>query len=143
MADKSESGSLEIEQFVHFYKMLTQRDEVWKVFQDTSGDGEKLTLEELESFLRTEQQEGERSARLAQQLIDAYEPPDSGDDVSSQTVYRFRSLDENEKSPGGPAPSPSVQPRIRGPCRWRGSRCTCARRTAPYSNPSSRIYTRT
>ncbi|KAA8588377.1 hypothetical protein FQN60_001571 [Etheostoma spectabile] len=50
-ADKWESGSLEIEQFVHFYKMLTQRDEVWKVFQDYSGDGEKLLLEELETFL--------------------------------------------------------------------------------------------
>lgn len=80
MADKSESGSLEIEQFVHFYKILTQRDEVWKVFQDYSGDGEKLMLEELENFLRTEQQEGERSAQLAQELTDRYEPSDSGED---------------------------------------------------------------
>uniref|UniRef100_A0A8C4I9S8 Phosphoinositide phospholipase C n=1 Tax=Dicentrarchus labrax TaxID=13489 RepID=A0A8C4I9S8_DICLA len=80
MADKSESGSLEIEQFVHFYKMLTQRDEVWKVFQDFSGDGEKLMLEELENFLRTEQQEGEQSAQHAQELTDRYEPSESGKD---------------------------------------------------------------
>lgn len=78
MADKSESGSLEIEQFVHFYKILTQRDEVWKVFQDYSGDGEKLMLEELENFLMMGQQEGERSAQLAQELIDSYEPSESG-----------------------------------------------------------------
>lgn len=70
MADKSGSGSLEIEQFVHFYKILTQRDEVWKVFQDYSGDGEKLMLEELENFLRTEQQEGEQSGQHARELID-------------------------------------------------------------------------
>lgn len=78
MADKSESGSLEIEQFVHFYKILTQRDEVWKVFQDYSGDGEKLLLEELENFLMIEQQEGGRSAQHSQELIDRYEPSETG-----------------------------------------------------------------
>lgn len=80
MADKSESGSLEIEQFVHFYKILTQRDEVWKVFQDYSGDGEKLLLDELESFLSIEQQEGEQSSRRAQELIDRYEPSETGEE---------------------------------------------------------------
>lgn len=78
MADKSECGSLEIEQFVHFYKMLTQRDEVWKVFQDYSADGEKLLLEELESFLRIEQQEGEQSSKHAEELIGRYEPSETG-----------------------------------------------------------------
>ncbi|XP_068185879.1 1-phosphatidylinositol 4,5-bisphosphate phosphodiesterase delta-4 isoform X2 [Antennarius striatus] len=77
MADKSESGSLEIEQFVHFYKMLTQRDEVWTVFQDYSGDGEKLMLEELENFLQQEQQEGEHSIQHALELIGRYEPSES------------------------------------------------------------------
>lgn len=81
MADKSESGSLEIEQFVHFYKMLTQRDEVWKVFQEYSGDGERLMLEELENFLEVEQQEGEQSTQHALQLIDCYEPSESGKDI--------------------------------------------------------------
>lgn len=79
-ADKFESGSLEIEQFVHFYKMLTQRDEVWKVFQDYSGDGVKLLSEELENFLRLDQQEGEQSAQHALELIERYEPSDSGND---------------------------------------------------------------
>lgn len=80
-ADKFESGSLEIEQFVHFYKMLTQRDEVWKVFQDYSGDGVKLLSEELENFLKVEQQEGEQSAQHALELIERYEPSVSGKDV--------------------------------------------------------------
>lgn len=77
MADKSKTGSLEIEQFVQFYKMLTQRDEVWKVFQDYSGDGEKLLLEELESFLRIEQHVSEQSPQHAKELIDRYEPSNS------------------------------------------------------------------
>ena len=78
MADKSESGALEIEQFVHFYKILTQRDEIWKVFQDYSGDGEMLKLEELVNFLKSQQQEGEQSAQHAQGLIDRYEPSQTG-----------------------------------------------------------------
>uniref|UniRef100_A0A8C4IB55 Phosphoinositide phospholipase C n=1 Tax=Dicentrarchus labrax TaxID=13489 RepID=A0A8C4IB55_DICLA len=90
MADKSESGSLEIEQFVHFYKMLTQRDEVWKVFQDFSGDGEKLMLEELENFLRTEQQEGEQSAQHAQELTDRYEPSESAKKQGAMTFDGFQ-----------------------------------------------------
>lgn len=84
MADKSDSGSLEIEQFVHFYKILTQRDEVWKVFQDYSGDGEKLMLEELVNFLRMEQHEGEQSVKHAQELIDRYEPSETGDGCERQ-----------------------------------------------------------
>lgn len=81
MADKSESGSLEIEQFVFFYKMLTQRDEVLEVFQDYSEDGEKLMLEELQSFLSVEQHEGEQSAQHAQELIERYEPSETGNKV--------------------------------------------------------------
>lgn len=86
MADKSESGSLEIEQFVFFYKMLTQRDEVWKVFQDYSEDGEKLMLEELESFLSVEQHEGEQSTQHAQELIECYEPSETGNEVTHCTL---------------------------------------------------------
>lgn len=89
MADKSESGSLEIEQFVHFYKMLTQRDEVWKVFQEYSADGEKFLLEELENFLRIEQHEGDQSCKHASELISRYEPSDTGrDQVPSVTSGR-------------------------------------------------------
>ncbi|XP_041856944.1 1-phosphatidylinositol 4,5-bisphosphate phosphodiesterase delta-4 isoform X2 [Melanotaenia boesemani] len=77
MADKSGSGCLEIEQFVHFYQMLTQRDEVWRVFQDYSEDGERLMLEELENFLRIEQHEGDQSPQHAKELIERYEPSET------------------------------------------------------------------
>ncbi|XP_040912965.1 1-phosphatidylinositol 4,5-bisphosphate phosphodiesterase delta-4 [Toxotes jaculatrix] len=90
MADKSESGSLEIEQFVHFYKILTQRDEVWKVFQEYSGDGEKLMLEELENFLRTEQHEGDESAQHAQELIDLYEPSETAKKQNTMSLDGFQ-----------------------------------------------------
>ncbi|XP_072292274.1 1-phosphatidylinositol 4,5-bisphosphate phosphodiesterase delta-4-like, partial [Eucyclogobius newberryi] len=74
MADKLERGSLDAEEFVQFYKLLTQRDEVWKVFQDFSADGERLLLDELQNFLRIEQQEEEDRAR---EMIELYEPSET------------------------------------------------------------------
>ncbi|KAE8299606.1 1-phosphatidylinositol 4,5-bisphosphate phosphodiesterase delta-4 [Larimichthys crocea] len=90
MADKSESGSLEIEEFVQFYKMLTQRDEIWKVFQDYSGDGEKLMLEELENFLTIAQQEGQQSAQHAPELIEHYEPSETAKKQGAMSFDGFQ-----------------------------------------------------
>ncbi|NXV73250.1 PLCD4 phosphodiesterase, partial [Atlantisia rogersi] len=76
-ADKSESGTLEGEEFVLFYKALTQREEVQSLFQDFSEDGKKLTLLELVDFLREEQLEQEGTEELAMELIDKYEPSET------------------------------------------------------------------
>ncbi|KAM8856935.1 1-phosphatidylinositol 4,5-bisphosphate phosphodiesterase delta-4 [Synchiropus picturatus] len=90
MADKSGCGSLEIEQFIFFYKMLTQRDEVWKVFQDYSGDGEKLLLDELESFLKVEQHEESGSTQHAKELIQKYEPSESAKSQGAMSLDGFQ-----------------------------------------------------
>ncbi|XP_074684973.1 1-phosphatidylinositol 4,5-bisphosphate phosphodiesterase delta-4 isoform X5 [Strix aluco] len=76
-ADKSESGTLEGEEFVLFYKALTQREEVLSLFQDFSEDGKKLTLLELVDFLQQEQLEHEGTEELAMELIDKYEPSET------------------------------------------------------------------
>ncbi|XP_063017963.1 1-phosphatidylinositol 4,5-bisphosphate phosphodiesterase delta-4 isoform X2 [Melospiza melodia melodia] len=76
-ADKSESGTLEGEEFVLFYKALTQREEVQSLFQEYSEDGKKLTLLELTDFLREEQLEDEGTEELAMELIDKYEPSET------------------------------------------------------------------
>ncbi|NWR22337.1 PLCD4 phosphodiesterase, partial [Emberiza fucata] len=76
-ADKSESGTLEGEEFVLFYKALTQREEVLSLFQEYSEDGKKLTLLELADFLREEQLENEGTEELAMELIDKYEPSET------------------------------------------------------------------
>ncbi|NXK01611.1 PLCD4 phosphodiesterase, partial [Herpetotheres cachinnans] len=76
-ADKSESGTLEGEEFVLFYKALTQREEVLSLFQDFSEDGKKLTLLELVDFLLQEQLEDEGTEDLAMELIDKYEPSET------------------------------------------------------------------
>ncbi|XP_072788184.1 1-phosphatidylinositol 4,5-bisphosphate phosphodiesterase delta-4 isoform X3 [Taeniopygia guttata] len=76
-ADKSESGTLEGEEFVLFYKALTQREEVLSLFREYSEDGKKLTLLELVDFLREEQLEDECTEELAMELIDKYEPSET------------------------------------------------------------------
>ncbi|XP_065607308.1 1-phosphatidylinositol 4,5-bisphosphate phosphodiesterase delta-4 isoform X2 [Cyrtonyx montezumae] len=76
-ADKSESGTLEGEEFVLFYKALTEREEVQSLFQEFSEDGKKLTLLELVDFLRQEQLEEEGTEELAMELIDKYEPSET------------------------------------------------------------------
>ncbi|NXL14635.1 PLCD4 phosphodiesterase, partial [Setophaga kirtlandii] len=76
-ADKSESGTLEGDEFVLFYKALTQREEVLSLFREYSEDGKKLTLLELADFLREEQLEDEGTEELAMELIDKYEPSET------------------------------------------------------------------
>ncbi|CAM4639890.1 1-phosphatidylinositol 4,5-bisphosphate phosphodiesterase delta-4 isoform X1 [Caretta caretta] len=77
MADRSESGTLEGEEFVLFYKALTRRDDVLDVFQVFSQDGKKLTLLEFVDFLQQEQLEGENTQEFAMELIARYEPSET------------------------------------------------------------------
>ncbi|XP_073927839.1 1-phosphatidylinositol 4,5-bisphosphate phosphodiesterase delta-4 isoform X4 [Castor canadensis] len=77
-ADVSQSDTLEGEEFVQFYKALTKRTEVQELFENFSSDGQKLTLLEFVDFLREEQKEQDRAPDLALELINRYEPSDSG-----------------------------------------------------------------
>lgn len=78
MADKSQTGSLEDDEFVLFYKMLTEREDILKVFQAYSTDGQKLSQCDLEEFLSEEQLEEGNIQQYAKKLIDRYEPSDTG-----------------------------------------------------------------
>lgn len=78
MADKSQSGTLEGDEFVLFYKMLTQREDVLRIFQEYSSDGQKLSQSDLEDFLGEEQLERGDIQQHAKQLIEHYEPSDAG-----------------------------------------------------------------
>ncbi|XP_039700714.1 1-phosphatidylinositol 4,5-bisphosphate phosphodiesterase delta-4 isoform X1 [Pteropus medius] len=77
-ADGSHSDTLEAKEFTEFYKALTKRAEVQELFENFSADGQKLTLLEFVDFLREEQKEGDHAPDLALELIDCYEPSDSG-----------------------------------------------------------------
>uniref|UniRef100_A0A3Q4H6E8 Phosphoinositide phospholipase C n=1 Tax=Neolamprologus brichardi TaxID=32507 RepID=A0A3Q4H6E8_NEOBR len=89
MADKSQSGTLENDEFVLFYKMLTQREDVLKVFQEYSVDGQKLSQSNLEDFLREEQLEGDDIQLHAKQLIECYEPSDKAKRMNAMTFDGF------------------------------------------------------
>lgn len=74
----SQSDTLEGEEFIEFYKALTKRAEVQELFENFSADGQKLTLLEFVDFLQEEQKEGDHASDLALELIDRYEPSESG-----------------------------------------------------------------
>ncbi|CAG5865961.1 unnamed protein product [Menidia menidia] len=88
--DMNEDHALHLFTFVHFYKMLTQRDEVWKVFQDYSEDGERLMLDELETFLRVEQHEGDRSPTRARELMERHEPSETAKKQGAMSLDGFQ-----------------------------------------------------
>ncbi|KAM3916784.1 1-phosphatidylinositol 4,5-bisphosphate phosphodiesterase delta-4 isoform 1-T2 [Leptodactylus fuscus] len=89
MADKSESGTLEGDEFVLFYKALTQRDDILKIFQDFSKDGKKLTLLEFVDFLRQEQLEGDNTEEFAMDLIARYEPSETAQKLHALSIDGF------------------------------------------------------
>ncbi|CDQ75508.1 unnamed protein product [Oncorhynchus mykiss] len=70
--------------------MLTQREDVLRVFQDYSGDLQKLSLRDLEEFLRDEQlEEVDRVQQLAMELIERYEPSDTDAEGYSMSIDSF------------------------------------------------------
>ncbi|XP_007287888.3 1-phosphatidylinositol 4,5-bisphosphate phosphodiesterase delta-4 [Astyanax mexicanus] len=89
MADKTQTGLLESEEFVQFYKMLTQRMDVLELFQDYSSDGQTLSHCDLEEFLREEQLEGDRSHDYALELIKRYEPSDTAKANTTMSIDGF------------------------------------------------------
>lgn len=90
MADKSESGTLEDDEFVLFYKMLTQREEVLTIFRDFSTDGQTLSVRELEEFLQEGQLEQDDTQPHAIELIQRHEPSEAGTWIQRHPiVYSF------------------------------------------------------
>ncbi|XP_075333325.1 1-phosphatidylinositol 4,5-bisphosphate phosphodiesterase delta-4 isoform X2 [Odontesthes bonariensis] len=89
MADKSQTGTLEDDEFLFFYKMLTQREDVLRVFQEFSADGQKFSLSDLQDFLREEQLEAGDIQQYAKRLIDLYEPSDTAKLLNAMTFDGF------------------------------------------------------
>ncbi|XP_053472865.1 1-phosphatidylinositol 4,5-bisphosphate phosphodiesterase delta-4 isoform X3 [Ictalurus furcatus] len=86
MADKSESGALEDDEFVLFYKMLTQREEVLAVFRDFSTDGQTLSVRELEEFLQEGQLVQDDTQQHAIELIQRCEPSEAAKQRQAMTI---------------------------------------------------------
>ncbi|XP_069083377.1 1-phosphatidylinositol 4,5-bisphosphate phosphodiesterase delta-4 [Pleurodeles waltl] len=89
MADKSLTGTLEGEEFVSFYKALTQRDDVLKIFKEFSKDGKKLTLLEFVDFLKHEQLEKDHVQEHAMDLIARYEPSETARKLRAMSIDGF------------------------------------------------------
>ncbi|XP_048455238.1 1-phosphatidylinositol 4,5-bisphosphate phosphodiesterase delta-4 [Rhincodon typus] len=90
MADRSHSGTLEGDEFVLFYKALTQRDDIHRLFNEFSKDRKKLTLLEFVDFLKYEQLEQvENLETFAMDLIARYEPSETARSLHAMTLDGF------------------------------------------------------
>ncbi|XP_038936757.1 1-phosphatidylinositol 4,5-bisphosphate phosphodiesterase delta-1 isoform X5 [Rattus norvegicus] len=75
--DHSQTDSLEDEEIETFYKMLTQRAEIDRAFEEAAGSAETLSVERLVTFLQHQQREEEAGPALALSLIERYEPSET------------------------------------------------------------------
>ncbi|KAK7816749.1 hypothetical protein U0070_009274 [Myodes glareolus] len=92
--DHSQTDSLEDEEIETFYKMLTQRAEIDRIFAEAAGSAETLSVEKLVSFLQHQQREEAAGPALALSLIERYEPSETGEDPAIPEPHDWETLME-------------------------------------------------
>lgn len=92
--DHSQTDSLEDEEIEIFYKMLTQRAEIDRVFAEAAGSAETLSVEKLVSFLQHQQREEAAGPALALSLIERYEPSETGEGPAIPEPHDWETLME-------------------------------------------------
>ncbi|XP_063159380.1 1-phosphatidylinositol 4,5-bisphosphate phosphodiesterase delta-1 isoform X1 [Candoia aspera] len=72
--DKSQTDTLEDDEIEDFYRILTERREIDRIFSDHAEDKPVMSLDHLIQFLQYEQCEEDAGPELALSLIEQYEP---------------------------------------------------------------------
>nr|XP_010593806.2 1-phosphatidylinositol 4,5-bisphosphate phosphodiesterase delta-1 [Loxodonta africana] len=72
-----------------FYKMLTQREEIDRIFAEATGSGEILSVDQLVKFLQHQQREEAAGPALALSLIERYEPSETAKAQQQMTKDGF------------------------------------------------------
>ena len=67
-------GKLDFDEFVHFYKTLSMRPELYALLREYSCGKEHMTGEDLELFLKNEQGLPDADEKMCCELIMRYEP---------------------------------------------------------------------
>ncbi|XP_041479378.1 uncharacterized protein LOC121427179 isoform X1 [Lytechinus variegatus] len=67
-------GKLDFDEFVHFYKTLSMRPELYALLREYSCGKEHMTLEDVDVFLRNEQDINRLNEEACRSLIQKYEP---------------------------------------------------------------------
>ncbi|XP_070583259.1 1-phosphatidylinositol 4,5-bisphosphate phosphodiesterase delta-1 isoform X1 [Erythrolamprus reginae] len=85
--DKSQTDTLEDEEIEVFYKILTERKEIDRIFSDQTEGKPVMSLDHLVRFLQKEQHEENAGPELALSLIEQYEP--------NETVKRQKAMSKD------------------------------------------------
>lgn len=104
--DHSQTDSLEDEEIESFYKMLTKRAEIDRVFAEAAGSSETLSVEKLVTFLQHQQREEAAGPALALSLIERYEPSETGEGLAMPETHGWGTVMElqTDRHAGGSQP---------------------------------------
>ncbi|XP_015272143.1 PREDICTED: 1-phosphatidylinositol 4,5-bisphosphate phosphodiesterase delta-1-like, partial [Gekko japonicus] len=72
--DTSQTDTLEDDEIEVFYKLLTERQEIGRLFSRYSDAEQVMSVDNLVRFLREEQREEDAGPEMARSLIERYEP---------------------------------------------------------------------
>ncbi|KAL8164842.1 UNVERIFIED_CONTAM: 1-phosphatidylinositol 4,5-bisphosphate phosphodiesterase delta-1 [Gekko kuhli] len=72
--DTSQTDTLEDDEIEVFYKLLTEREEIGRLFSRYSDAEQVMSVDNLVRFLREEQREEDAGPEMARSLIERYEP---------------------------------------------------------------------
>ncbi|XP_062982634.1 1-phosphatidylinositol 4,5-bisphosphate phosphodiesterase delta-1 isoform X2 [Elgaria multicarinata webbii] len=88
--DTSKTDTLEDDEIEEFYKILTERKEIDRIFSKHSDGEETMSLDNLARFLREEQHEEDTGPELALALIEKYEPNETVKSEKAMTKDGFQ-----------------------------------------------------
>uniref|UniRef100_A0A6J0URU8 Phosphoinositide phospholipase C n=1 Tax=Pogona vitticeps TaxID=103695 RepID=A0A6J0URU8_9SAUR len=88
--DKSQTDTLEDEEIEVFYKLLTERKEIDRIFNEQTNNDGIMSLDNLVRFLREVQREEEAGPEFALSLIERYEPNETVKGEKAMTKDGFQ-----------------------------------------------------
>ncbi|XP_052801177.1 1-phosphatidylinositol 4,5-bisphosphate phosphodiesterase eta-2-like isoform X5 [Mya arenaria] len=89
---KGEKPSLDRDEFVQFYNMLTERPEIGEIYMKYAKDVGYMTAADLQMFLRNDQKEEVVSLERCKEIIVVYEPQKEMQKAEKMSLIGFRSF---------------------------------------------------
>ncbi|XP_014464534.2 1-phosphatidylinositol 4,5-bisphosphate phosphodiesterase delta-1 isoform X1 [Alligator mississippiensis] len=87
--DKSNTEALEDDEIESFYKILTERKEIDRIFSKYTSEKEPMSCDRLVQFLQEEQQKEDAGPETALSLIERYEPSEAAKKQMTMTKDGF------------------------------------------------------
>ncbi|XP_071792380.1 1-phosphatidylinositol 4,5-bisphosphate phosphodiesterase delta-4-like isoform X1 [Asterias amurensis] len=95
---KTVTEALDADEFVNFYRLVTRRPELVKVFQEYSGEDDYWTVAEFVQFMHEEMKRLQVKPQWCKEIIDKYEPTQ---ECRQRNILSFDGFQMFMKGPNG------------------------------------------